>query len=194
MLWELVIIAGTTNGKVMRNTIIALLCAGWMLGGCAAGIVQLTPLRGRYVEEPPIAYSTKSFDQVWDNVVDVVAQMGFPIKLLDRANGLLVCEETSLNNTYTLEDKDGRLINPNAFVVIPRPGSRYQGSVFAMSLTGVANVRIRAEEGRTKINVNLGNLQVKSSETWWSKEDEYNFYHGIRSTGRFEDIIIELVK
>jgi len=176
------------------KVICILLIAAVMTGCATATYTKLTPLKGRYVEEPPIAYSTKSFDEVWDNVVDVVAQLGFPIKLLDRTNGLLVCEETSLSNTYTLEDKEGKLINPNAFIVVPRPGNVQGNSIFQFGITGVANVRIRAEKGRTKINVNLGNIDPESIGTWVKDEDEYNFYHGIRSTGRFEDIIIDLVR
>ena len=148
------------------------------------------PLQGRYLEEPYVVYSEKSFDEVWDNVVDVVATMGFPIKLLDKQNGLLVCERMSLLSAYSQEDKAGRLKNPDAYVVVPNVENASFYNVEPYELSGVANVRIRAEGKRTKINVNLNAFTISVG----AGNNTERYTADLRSTGRFEQGVAQMVE
>ena len=173
--------------------LIITLFAGLLLTGCATvGPTKVIPLKGRYLEGPMIETTNKPFDEVWNNLIDVLATEGFPIKLLDKENGLVVSERTSLRSDYTFEDKEGKLENYNAYLVFPTISNGGFTRVYPSGITGVANIRIRdMGNGKTKINPNLTSIQT--TETGVFKGEDEELLRGMRSTGVFELNIINQV-
>ena len=106
---------------------------------------KLIPLKGSYAEPPYQITSSKNFQQVWDNLVDLFAQKGLSIKIIDKSSGLITSDRSILKTT--IEKKDGSLQNPEAFIVLPQiyePGpNRYVPLANGSDVVGEWNVRIK---------------------------------------------------
>ena len=165
------------------------LLVAFVLNGCT--YLAFTPLKGRHQEQPYVTQSDKEFEAVWDNAIEVLATGGYPIKLLDKQSGLIVCERTTLIGSFTYEDKRGEVEDPEAFVVLPRLSGGGLKFVPPKQLTGVLNILVRPLESGTRINVNLNSFQIEVG-----LEDEHSRQSliGMRSTGRLEDTIANLIK
>lgn len=59
----------------------------------------------------------KSFDEVLGKVIDFFATSGIPINTLEKASELIVSNNMTLEDMTTTE-KDGIILNPNAYIVI----------------------------------------------------------------------------
>lgn len=155
---------------------------------------QLAPLKGNYSDKPFEIISDKPVDIVWGNVIDLFATKGLSIKLIDKASGLIVSEKTSFASNYTFEDIYGKLQNPNAWVVLAKIS--YGGSDMSPDkITGEWNIRIKtASDGKTLINVNLTNIEGSKyiAPSQYTAAQNLTF-HG-KSTGKFEEVISNLVK
>lgn len=167
---------------------------------------KIIPLKGNYPQTPIEYSSQKQFDEVWDNLVDLFAQKGLSIKIIDRSSGLIISEKSTL--PATIEDKDGLPTDKTAFVVIPKfknaatnryePVSGTKSGAYAKTVVvnpvyGEWNARIKKSTSGSIINVNITNVYY----------DVYNFstksYSQValnthRTTGVFEKIIYELIK
>src|ERR1035437_7441808 len=77
--------------------------------------VQRPALIGKYQDSSYHMESNKSVDEVWSEVIDLLAAKGISIRIIEEPSGLIISNETSL--TFSTE-VDGHLINPNAFVVV----------------------------------------------------------------------------
>ncbi|HTI12517.1 MAG TPA: hypothetical protein VL832_28285 [Puia sp.] len=162
--------------------------------------VQFVAPKGNY-PKPPIAYhSNKPVDKVWDNLIDVFAQNGLSIKIIDKSSGLIVSERKSLS--FTVEDKKGKIKNPSAFVIMPR--ITYEGfddAILPYHVYGEWNVRIKAEGQGTLININLLNFNADYGDP---KSENSLYYQKLRrkyqgsldgqTTGIFENIIATSIK
>ena len=149
------------------------------------------PLKGEYQTGPYIQSTTTSIDKVWDKLVDLFATKGLSIKVIDKSSGLIVSDKYKLS--VTQENKSGKLINPNAYVVsvkLYNPGSRTYLPI--NTTVGEWNVRIKPDgNGGTIINVNLVNIQ----EVWTdSKGYSKDVVSTAKSTGVFEKIIFDTIK
>ncbi len=119
--------------------------------------VTKSTLKGKHQDTPYQIETTKSFEETWSKLIDLFAQKGLSIKIIDKSSGLITSEKTSFQSSYTYEDALGKPVNPNAFIVVAK--TSYMGTVYPpSSLTGEWNVRIKQGEGKTTINVNLVNL------------------------------------
>src|SRR4051794_29287137 len=91
------------------------------LSGCT---YKAVPTTGNHTPKTS-QLTDHSFDQVWDKLIDLFAEKGLPIKIIDRSSGLIISERSILSTT--IERKDGTLKYANAFIVIPQvydPNSR----------------------------------------------------------------------
>lgn len=173
----------------MRKLIPICLLATFLLSGCT--YLAFTPLKGRHQERPYVTQSNKEFEEVWDNAIEVLATGGYPIKLLDKQSGLIVCERTTLIGSFTYEDKKGEIEDPEAFIVLPRLSGGGMKYVPPKNLSGVLNILVRPLESGTRINVNLNSFQI---EVGLVEEHSRESLIGMRSTGRLEDTIANLIK
>lgn len=151
--------------------------------------IKEVPLIGTYPEPPFIALSDKSFEDVWSNLIDLFAQNGLGITLIDKSSGLIIASKTRLS--WTFEDKEGKPLKADADVVLskkidPGPMRPYKPSYCA----GDWNVRIKVlPNGKTSINVNLLNIDAYILHGNAGEK----LYLKAKSTGRLEKIISEKI-
>ncbi|PZR27320.1 MAG: hypothetical protein DI535_10865 [Citrobacter freundii] len=156
---------------------------------------KVTPITGNYPKPPFIFESSSSFNTVWDKLIDLFAQKGLPIKLIDRTSGLLVSDRSVLPATYELNT--GGLKEPGAFIVMPKvyvPTTR-KTFIIAMGsqVTGEWNVRIREVDGKTLINVNIVNVRYEPYDTE-NKRTREVISTGHQSTGIFEKMVADAIR
>lgn len=157
--------------------------------------IKSVPLKGSYQDAPFVFASEKTFDKVWDNLIDFFAQNGIGIKLIDRSSGLIVSEDFSFRKLYTWEDKKGKLKNPNAYLVTS--GVRYSTDDkvrYPDRIEGNWNVRIKNSDEKTSINVNITNVRT-SDEVFERNSFHYeeNSRYVVKTTGVFERKIFEII-
>jgi hypothetical protein len=166
-----------------------------LLSSCAMS-TKVTALKGSYPIPPIIQSTDKSFDKVWDNIIDYFAQNGIPIRIIDRTSGLIISDKAFL--TWSFEDKSGTLLHPRAFVVLEMINAKYEPKPFSpVSVTGEWNVRIKSVNGRTDINVNLFNIEATYGSYYYSAYAHtvvQPIKAGGHTTGVFEKSFYDAVK
>lgn len=174
----------------MKNAILAFIGMS-LISACT---VESSALKGQYSETPYEIITEKPLDTVWSNIIDLFAQKGLAIKVIDKSSGLITSEKTSFLNSYTYENASGGLENPNASVVITR--QTYGGSTIApQSLTGEWNVRIKPKgENTTSININITNIQGSFYSAGGQYSPAMNLTYEGKSTGKFESVIAGSIK
>lgn len=176
-----------------KITLIAFCCI--TLFSCS---YQTIGLKGTYQTTPYETTTNSSFQQVWDKLIDLFAQKGLGIKVIDKSSGLIVAHNAMVPVTY--ENEKGQLADPNAWIVSPKvwePGARKW--YYVQSAAAEWNVRIKdSGNGTTKINVNLVNIVSSMAVT----QLNLVFVGGTTtqvntkavSTGVFERMIADLIK
>lgn len=160
-----------------------------------AGCVIPSPtIKSTYQEGPYVITSDNSIVTVWSKIIDLFAETGYGIKTMDKASGFIISEECSFRQTYTRENENGQLIKPTAFVVIGSYHTFEDESQVPQVMSAQWNIRIKEEDGKTIIAVNLVN--IKCSYSW--PPNQYSkgeiIYFPIKSTGVFEKFIADRVK
>lgn len=171
-----------------------------LLIACSAKII---PVRGDYASLPVTFKSDKSVDAVWDRLVDLFAQNGLSIKLIDRSSGLIVSDNSTLIATW--EDKDGKPLHENAHIVVPKKYNASSGMQVGITkytslkselkkpdvVKGEWNVRIKQDGSGSIVNVNLVNVTYEDNNIGSSHTIAPDLF---RSTGKFEQGIAELIR
>lgn len=162
---------------------------------------KVVPLKGDYPATPMVFKSDKSFDKAWDRLIDIFAQKGLAIKLIDRSSGLIVSDRYQL--TATIENKDGVVRDSTAYIAIPKyivngaavPVTGKKGSsssvkkqLEANPVYGEWNVRIKQAGANSTVNVNINNVSYSDPGT---KATIY--LNNYRSTGVFETTLINMI-
>jgi hypothetical protein len=167
---------------------------------------KIIPIKGNYPQTPMVFQSENSFEKTWDKLVDVFAQKGLAIKIIDKSSGLII--STNSQMLATPEDSKGNPKDPEAFIVVPsvkisgeiKPisGSN-QGAYTAKSkirfnpVYGEWNVRVKPNGTGSTINVNITNVTYELPVT--SKySDRTVILSDYRSTGVFEKILADLIR
>jgi len=170
-----------------------------ILSSCSA---KIYPLTGTYPTTPIVIKSTKSFDQAWDKLVDIFAQKGLSIKIIDKSSGLIISSKSELSATF--EDNKGKIVDPAAFVVVPATiyygGKRgpitgitsgaYSKSIITSPAYGDWNVRIKPDGTGSLINVNINNVSYKSWQDKYSRDIDIVTY---KTTGKFENDLSKMI-
>lgn len=169
--------------------ILTVLFAASLLVSCST--LKLT---GTYPSTNHFGYSDNTYEQVWAKVIDYFAIAGIPITTIDKSSGIIVSSKMSFLNSYTRE-VEGVPLNPNAYVVIPtvrggfgnilEPAAAIRGNNWTM--VGDWNVRIRENEGRIMVNVNLMNLDCYYTSGLYGSTTKIP----IKSTGKFERELLD---
>lgn len=165
-----------------------LLCCLLLLSSCS---LKFYPLKGQYPATPIIGYSDKSFDKVWDNIIDLFSQQGLSIKIIDRSSGLIISTQGKLKASY--ENKKGELYIPKAYVVVEQNNMESEENRKAplFEVLGEWNIRIKNENGRTSININIVN--ITSERPGYGGRVE-RFDPHAHTTGYFEKMIFDIIK
>lgn len=109
---SLVAVMKNYNSVYLFSFIIAII----IINSCSPVII---PLKGQYPTSPSEITSTKSIDATWSNITDLFTTAGLTVKNIDKTKGLITSSQTAFIPVYSFEDKDGHLINPQAWVVLP---------------------------------------------------------------------------
>lgn len=169
---------------------------------------KIYPVIGKYPEPPIEIKSSKTFDQVWDNVIDMFAQKGLSIRIIDRSSGLIISDKSALS--VTIEDNKGIPLDPNAFIVVPKykdkntykmvpvTGRWYNTITKKMennSAFGDWNIRVKKTDGGCLINVNITNMNYSKQVIINSKKiDQLIALSSGKTTGVFENYIANYIK
>lgn len=163
----------------------------FFLVSCSA---KLYPLKGQYSSTPYQINTTSTKEQVWDRIIDLFAQKGLPIKIIDKSSGLIISEKSQL--ATTTEDKNGEILDKDAWVAVP---GRYDGYKRKMvpatygPAIGEWNIRIKDNNaGGCIVNVNIVNLKQVIPDIR-NVSTERPLLSG-RSTGVFEQLVSEMVR
>lgn len=181
------------------------------LSSCATG--KVIPLSGNYPTMPVMLNTEKSVESTWDKLIDLFAQKGLSIKVIDRSSGLIISDKTIFKTT--VENEKGKLEDDNAWIVVSKVHDNalnrkvaisgttsgvYSKQLIPRDVTGEWNVRIKKDEsGKTIINVNIVNVTYSDyvatgmGSPGYYKDVPLNgaFY---KSTGVFEKLITDLIK
>ncbi len=164
---------------------------------------KIIPLKGGYPTLPIEITSEKSFEQVWDKLIDVFAQQGLSIKIIDKSSGLIVSDRSLLH--VTIEKKDGSLLDSTAFIAVPKQINQgtgkpepisgmfvnpYTKKLQPSSIVGEWNVRVKKIENGCLINVNIVNVKLDQPIDT-KKSIPYIAY---KSTGVFEKALANQIK
>jgi len=138
--------------------------------------------------------TSASFDQVWDKLIDLFAQNGMSIKVIDRSSGVIVSERGLVPSTIELDP--GKLKNPTAYAVSPKVRYATRDKSLYYELTGEWSVRLKKSDKGTVISINIGNVEGK----YVAYDDHSNAIvytkhcPTCRSTGVFEENISNFIK
>ena len=160
---------------------------------------KIIPLKGTYPPPPIEISSTKSFDEVWDKLIDLFAQKGLSIRIIDRSSGLIISSKSAL--LYTIENKNGSLKDPTAYIVVPKYYNAGVKKYYPVTMLGIGkeypvigdwNVRIKKSSNGTIINVNIVNVEVDMPMSYKIKKPIEAVKY--KTTGVFENLIADIIK
>lgn len=171
------------------NKFLLLVLIAFLFNSCAPKVYTL---KGSYPAPPIVYHSDQPFEKVWSNLIDLFAQNGIPIQLVDKSSGLIISGAASL--TWSFEDKTGVLVKKDAWVVLPKIIDRGNNKVIKPNnVYGSWNIRIKDDSGKTSINTNLYNISASYGSLAAYAKNSITIADG-KSTGIFEKFIFEKIK
>lgn len=169
--------------------------------------VKNYPLKGSYPNTPIVFTSDHSFEQTWDKLIDVFAQKGLSIRLIDKSSGLIISTNSAM--PASAEDEKGNLIDPTAFIAVPSfrfGGGKRQAVTGQTTLAyskkpkvvfddvyGEWNVRVKPAGNGSTINVNITNVNYSNYDTK-AKISSLHPLTAYHTTGVFEKLLSDLIK
>ncbi len=152
-------------------------------------------LKGNYPENPYTIETKLSLDAVWDKVVSSLNAKGIKdFKIYSKENGVIVSEAVEFSNNYTREDLNGKLINPDAFVVIGNFHTISGKQLPPDSIKGVITVRFKDENGKRTVSIIITNLSFLYTYQKGSEISDNITDIPVKSTGMLEKFIIKSIE
>lgn len=181
------------NFKLFSITAICAILCVVIASSCSPKVYTI---QGSYSAKNSVE-TEKSFDQVWNNVIDFFAENNIPIATLEKESGIIVASNVNIDgNAVSREDENGKIINPNAWFVTPYTPNK-NASTPKVSCT--FNVRVRKmDTGKTYISVNLSNINAIATIAQFNPHTFITTYRDIiiecKPTGKFESDLLNLFK
>jgi hypothetical protein len=158
---------------------------------------KLIPLKNNYDTKPFELTTSSDFETVWGKIIEMFAKKGIGVKIIDKSSGFIVAQNTTA--PITTEDKNGKLLNPNAWAVTQKlydPGSRKY--FYAKEGTIEWNIYIKRNiDNTTTININLIDVTTVTSVYslgYTVAPTTKTFKTRALTTGVFEKQIAEQIK
>lgn len=160
--------------------------------------VTYVPVEGKYHSGPVETVTAKTKDDIWENLMDLIARNGLPVVTLDKASGIVIGGPASLTATRergkhdeTRSKTDSRLVRPNAHLVT---GYSYHSGQFTYDPNGLGrwNVRVRDNGDQRIVSVGLFDLKA-TDEPSPDKPRNREAKKVIQSTGNFEQMIVDAI-
>lgn len=105
----------------------------------------------------------KSFDEVWDNVIDFFASNNIKIQTIEKNSGIIYTYNSKFSSSYWFNDKK-RLGNPSAFIAV-QYSTRYKKDGTGLHTYASWNVRVKKiDDNKTQVSINIADPQVKVTE------------------------------
>ncbi len=162
--------------------------AAVLLSSCAA---EIGSLKRDYSKNVSSYQSDMSFEKVWSKAIDFFSDRGISIQTVDKSSGLIVSGNYSFRNSITIESSDGGFFDNDKWVVCACP-ILPDGNVLPPTVAdGNFNLRIKEENGGTRINVNLITREFYESVT--TTLGPIRIERKAFSTGVFEKKIAEYI-
>jgi hypothetical protein len=141
------------------------------------------PLKGQYLDKPAEIKSSKPVDSIWLTVNRLFEANGLPIKKVDKEKAIVTSKKTSFIAVYTFENPDGKLMVPEAWVVLKQVmahGKRKDPK----TIFSEWNIRISdLGNGMSLVNVN----PVVTCSYYINSFTKMETY--AQSTGKFEELL-----
>ena len=131
----------------MKKIIILLVILA-TLSSCAS-----TRLLGEYPSQAYSATTSKSAEEVWNNIIDWFFSTKTPISLIDKASGIITSSKISLRASTTDEFNSAPRYK-SKYVVVPEGIDPYH-----MFISGRVMARVKSEGDKTKVSVFLSDLE-----------------------------------
>lgn len=148
--------------------------------------------------------SNLTLEESWSKLIDYFSERGIGIQTMDKASGLIVSKDYSFNGKITIEERNGEnyefkdkdawavcncdIIDDGTTKTILYPTSPYD--------LGNFNVRIKNENDKTKISINLISFRLSRKGVSPSLSGNlvpYEVPYQAYSTGVFEKLLIDYV-
>lgn len=144
-----------------NNRFFLLIFAFVFLQSCTTSVVAL---RGKYQEGPVKSKIERPFESVWESVIDLIAETGVSVKMIDKASGLIIADVASFSGLLSFEEPKGDLANSKAHIVIERLNSDFPNSANKYDATAIWNMRVKPiADNTTVVSVNLHSIRVDKS-------------------------------
>ncbi|KQS33195.1 hypothetical protein ASG33_03670 [Dyadobacter sp. Leaf189] len=139
-------------------------------------------MRGKYQQGSIKSKIEKPFEQVWESVIDLIAETGVSVKMIDRSSGLIIADVASFAGLLSYEDTKGNLTNPAAYIAVERISSEFPSSVARYQASAIWNMRVKAiGDNTTILSVNLHSIRIEKAVLPLNGQ----------STGNFEKMLID---
>jgi len=162
-------------------TLIMCIC---LLCGCS---VTTSPLVGKYQDSSVIEYSEKSYNEVWNRVIDLLANKGIVINSIDKASGIIVSSDYELFGKYCFETAQ-KPEDHKAWAVLDFWGKIADKPIHPTKISCNFTIRLREAGGKTEINVRLANIVALH------QKGNYSHFYNAKSTGVFEKEFANQIK
>ena len=165
----------------MKRLIYILIC--FLLQSCA---YKPVPLKGTYQDGAVKSKIDLPFEKTWEKVIDMIASTGVSVKMIDKSSGLIIGESGSFWQLVTIEDKKGKIVDPELFIVRERMPTELRP--LPVNATATWNLRVKPlDNASSVISVKLHTIKIEKSTSALQ-------FKGL-STGNFEKWMIdEIVK
>ena len=143
--------------------------------------------------------TTKTKDEVFAKVLTFLTENGSSIGLVDRESGIITTNEESFLGKDT-QVKHGILIDKEAFVVSGVPPKNLGNTnmmgdrIDPYEITGYWSIRISEEGSVTRVNVIASNLKCRYRKVILGMASSTYVDVTVKSTGVFEDKLINYIK
>ncbi|WP_149240313.1 hypothetical protein [Dyadobacter sp. 32] len=162
--------------KILLFTIVTIVFTSCV----STGVV---PIKGKYPDGPLRMKLDVPADTVWDRVIDLIADIGLNVRIVDKASGLVVSDPVSFTDKYSTEDRQGAVTDKGASIVTTRLNDENFKMVMK-SVTASWNLRVKeVSPGKSTVSVLLYNIDAKGVV------DDYR--HKGKSTGVFEKWVLD---
>jgi hypothetical protein len=164
----------------MKKLILFLFLASCLQSCVTIGTIGI---KGKYQEGPVKREFNHSYDETWNKVIDFISDIGLNVKMVDKGSGLVISDPTSFTGKTSVEDKAGKILNSEAFIVTSRTNDPNVANPIR-SATASYNLRVKETgPGKSVVSVLLYNITVTGIV------DTYT--HKGKSTGNFEKWILD---
>jgi hypothetical protein len=141
---------------------------------------RIVPLKNQYDEQPRIAVINKPSQDVLNSFASLALNNGYPVKNTDARTGLISVDQTTFDGGF--ESKDGRIPNPNAYIVTERMSDEYPDRTDKYTFVANWNLLIiPIDSNTTQVRIKLYDAAAISDEVTLKG----------KSTGKFEKMILE---